>query len=279
MRKSGESRGEPVGEREQRDERREQHADARQDQAAGCRGTDAAAARGAADRAARERRGVIDVTVAGMRLATAYGMNVNFACPSAEPRPTARRTRCCAAACARGRGRSIRRWLRARGRRQRHPIEVGDPAAHRVLILGRPRVLDAAVHGARHLIAARQVVEADGRGDASREATGRSNQRPTPRRSSTSYEKVVGRPLWIASRTSGVRPSVSSNDTSTWPSRAIGVTGQIRRAVRAATPRPASARRRPRAPRAAAARAMRHSFAFSRSFSSVMNSPMSRKWR
>src|SRR2546425_4438179 len=44
------------------------------------------------------------------------------------------------------------------------------------------------------------------------------------RRSSTSYEKVVESPLWIASRTSDVNASTMSNETTTCPSRAMGVT-------------------------------------------------------
>ncbi|PYR35876.1 MAG: hypothetical protein DMF93_20900 [Acidobacteria bacterium] len=43
-----------------------------------------------------------------------------------------------------------------------------QPATHRGLIFGRPRVFHTAVHGARHLIAPREVVEAHRRADRQR---------------------------------------------------------------------------------------------------------------
>ena len=113
-----------------------------------------------------DRRGAMDVTVAGM---AGYGMNVNFALPSTalaipgHDEPVASRPRERAHADV-----VLAIGLERRRGRHRHAVEPRHPLADRVLILCRTRVLDAAVYRARHLVAAREIVEADARRDRDR---------------------------------------------------------------------------------------------------------------
>src|SRR5262249_48911806 len=158
----------------------------------------------------------------------------------------------------------LRIRLERRGRRGRDPLEVRQPRADRVEVFGRPRVFDAAVDAARHLIPARQVVEAD------RRAERHARDRPVePGRAAPQFQIVGER-----------RRQAALNRVADVGSHAIG---EIERDEHLPFTRERGhrdvARGVGRHEREAERECGDYSFGFNRAFSSLANSLMSRKCR